>query len=57
MCIKPSPVAMDQFSNASIIGLSQICLNICPKCFWKFPKICTYYALHVSHYTCIMLQY
>ena len=39
------------------IGLSQICSKSCPKCFWNIPKVCTYYALHASHYACIMLQY
>ena len=38
------------------LGLSQICSKICPKSFWKFPKIFIYYALHASHYACIMLQ-
>ena len=41
---------------ASSLGLSQICSKVCPKCFWEFPKIFTYYALHASDYYCIMLQ-
>ena len=32
-------------------------LKICLQYFWEFPKIFTYYALHASHYACIMLQY
>ena len=39
------------------VGLSQTCSKICQKCFWKFPKIFIYYALHVFHYACIVLQY
>ena len=30
--------------------------NMLKKCFWEFPKHFTYYALHASHYACIMLQ-
>ena len=29
------------------LGLSQVCSNICPKCFWEFPScfpLCLYYA-------------
>ena len=37
--------------------LSQICSQICPKCFWEFPTIVTYYTLHASYYACVMLQY
>ena len=32
-------------------------LKNCPKCFWNIPKFFTYYALHTSHYACIMLEY
>ena len=32
-------------------------LKNCPKCFWNIPKFFTYYALHIFHYACIMLQY
>ena len=32
-------------------------LKTLPKCFWEFPKIFTYYALHASYYACIMFQY
>ena len=27
------------------------------KCLWQFSKIFTYYALHASHYACIMFQH
>ena len=43
--------------NALHVGVSQICSKICPKYFWEFLRIFTYYALHASHYACIMLQY
>ena len=42
---------------AVVTSLSQICSKICPICFWEFPKIFTRYAIHASHYACIMLQY
>ena len=38
------------------LGLSQLCSNICPICSWEFPEIFTYYALHFSHYACVMLK-
>ena len=39
------------------LGPSKLCSKIRPKCFWEFPNVFTYYALHASQYACIMLQY
>jgi len=38
-----------------LLGLSQICSKICPKCFQEFPKNFTCYASQCSCYACIML--
>ena len=42
-------------SNLLLLGLSQICSKVCPKCFQEFPKNFTYYASQCSYYACIML--
>ena len=34
----------------TMLGLSQLCLKICLKCFWEFPKNFPYYAWTLSYY-------
>ena len=48
-------IALWMCSGARELGLSQICSKICPICSWEFG-IFTYYALHFSHYACVMLK-
>ena len=37
------------------VGLSQLCSKICPIFSWEFPEMFTYYAVHFSHYVCVIL--